>query len=416
MPADFRHDPWTDTRQPIDIFNEIRFIPGTSPYTIRLQEIPQKDAPSSITLKLCDILTAAITTTGATSVLVQHGPWFTANDIILIDNEKMQVTAVSGGSQTTTLSAAISSTTATSITVASGTNVKTGHILKVDNEEMLVTAGGGTASLTVIRGYNETTAATHSSGAAVFVRNDLTVTRGYGGTTASTHNSGTILFNDAAFSEVQASPGASQFWPDYSAAVEDDPDWNTGLLQFNSADAGKRVAITYKGLGTLTAARLLGSPGDLVLTCSATPPLGTLKANGAAVDRYVYSALDTAIYCGDANNATAEWGYRATRADSPSANRSITGQYLVLPDYRGEFPRGWDDSRGADPSRSLWAVQSYAIQSHYHSLTLAFAEGSGRAPVNSTYSTTVASNIPTDSTGGSETRPRNLATLVCIRY
>jgi hypothetical protein len=67
----------------------------------------------------------------------------------------------------TTLSAAITSTTATSISVASGTGITNGDYIKIDSEIMGVSAGGGTASLTVTRGQLSTTAATHSSGAAV---------------------------------------------------------------------------------------------------------------------------------------------------------------------------------------------------------------------------------------------------------
>lgn len=53
------------------------------------------------------------------------------------------------------------------------------------------------------------------------------------------------------FAEVAASPSAGQFWPDYSTGADGDQNWNTGKLQFNSADAGKLVEVTYTATGTL---------------------------------------------------------------------------------------------------------------------------------------------------------------------
>ncbi|MGX7745919.1 hypothetical protein, partial [Rhodopseudomonas parapalustris] len=63
-----------------------------------------------------------------------------------------------------------------------------------------------------------------------------------------------------------------------------------------------------------------------------TPPTGALILNGQAVSRTTYALLDAKMYCGDAKNATSPYWYRTTSASSPSANRSTTGQYLVLPD------------------------------------------------------------------------------------
>lgn len=54
-----------------------------------------------------------------------------------------------------------------------------------------------------------------------------------------------------ALTEVAATPGVSEFRPDYSTNADDDKDWNTGLIEFSSADAGKSVQISYTGMGTL---------------------------------------------------------------------------------------------------------------------------------------------------------------------
>lgn len=56
-----------------------------------------------------------------------------------------------------------------------------------------------------------------------------------------------------ALTEVAATPAAGQFRPDYSTKADGNDNWNTGLIEFNSADAGKIVQITYTGMGTLAA-------------------------------------------------------------------------------------------------------------------------------------------------------------------
>ncbi len=89
-------------------------------------------------------------------------------------------------------------------------------------------------------------------------------------------------------------------------------------------------------------------PGDLVFTARRVAPDGSLKANGAAVPIASYADLAAAIYFGDALNALAPWGYRCTNPANPTATRSVAGTHIVLPDLRGEWIRGWDDSRGID--------------------------------------------------------------------
>lgn len=65
---------------------------------------------------------------------------------------------------------------------------------------------------------------------------------------------------------------------------------------------------------------------------TATPPAGWLKCNGAAFDKAKYPQLAT-VY--------------------PSG---------VLPDLRGEFIRGWDDSKGVDAGRTILSNQGDAIR------------------------------------------------------
>jgi microcystin-dependent protein len=65
-------------------------------------------------------------------------------------------------------------------------------------------------------------------------------------------------------------------------------------------------------------------------------------------------------------------GSTITSADYPDLVKYLGGPAATsvpLPDYRGEFLRGWDNSRGVDVGRSLGSVQSEEMFWHTHSGT-----------------------------------------------
>lgn len=182
------------------------------------------------------------------------------------------------------------------------------------------------------------------------------------------------------------------------------------------------------------------APGMRVVSYTKTAPPGCLKANGAVPSLTAYPRL-AAIYCGDAENPTADWGYRCTDPLNPSTSRSTSGGYIVLPDERGDFSRGWDDGRGVDSGRSLYKYQAQAIQAHNHPVTdpshvhpagvgdTFWVHGlnnvnipwTSNPPLNSgftdrTNTASATTGISIQNAGGPETRPRNTAALICIRY
>lgn len=254
MPVDYRFNPFTNTKDPLVITDERWTIPANSPFTVRLLEVPLKESPSTLAMRVYSNLLAAITSSGQLYMLVEDYSFFTVDNVCTIGTEKVQVTAISGGSAATTLSANISSTGATTCTVASATNLKVKQILQIDSEKVLVTGIAGT-TITITRGYESTTATTHASGASVYVKNQLTITRGYSGTTATTHLIAADIFIELSMAEVSSSPAGGQYWPDYSTGADNDPAWNTGLVLFNMADAGKKLAVNYKGMGSLADVR-----------------------------------------------------------------------------------------------------------------------------------------------------------------
>lgn len=109
---------------------------------------------------------------------------------------------------------------------------------------------------------------------------------------------------------------------------------------------------------------------------------------------------------------------------------------LVLPDMRGEFVRGFDGGRGVDPGRSILSGQSDQIVSHSHYLTHAkganpggvLASGSAYAaqffttaadlwqrPPGTGWTGDATGLTTTVSTGGAESRPRNIAFYYIVR-
>lgn len=126
-----------------------------------------------------------------------------------------------------------------------------------------------------------------------------------------------------------------------------------------------------------------------------TAPTGWLKANGALISRTTYAALFAAI------GTTFGVGDGSTT--------------FAVPDMRGEFLRGWDDGRGIDSSRVFGSAQADDFKSHTH--TKQYEPGASAANLAPTLNTYFNSATGvTGATGGTETRPRNIAMLVCIKY
>ena len=166
-------------------------------------------------------------------------------------------------------------------------------------------------------------------------------------------------------------------------------------------------------------------------------PVGYLKANGAAINATTYANLATAIYVGDTLNPTALFGYKCTDPLNPTTTRSTSGSYIVIPDLRGEFIRGWDDARGIDTGREFGSAQKGTLVGGYDNDN-SFAEigilpnkatrdyGGDSITNPSEYGITevvwgagISRNIWSTSFVNhwyTITRPRNIALLACIKY
>lgn len=187
---------------------------------------------------------------------------------------------------------------------------------------------------------------------------------------------------------------------------------------------------------SLTAAEinaLLNRVGIVEPYIGSTAPSGALICNGGTIG----SASSGGTARANADTATLYaliWALNATDypitdsaggAASRGANAAAdfaANKRLPLPELRGEFIRGWDNSRGIDTSRALGSPQAGQQPAHTHTAgftrTAARFDAASDAVVPS--NTGGLSTFTTGSTGGSENssenRPRNTALNYIIRY
>lgn len=196
-----------------------------------------------------------------------------------------------------------------------------------------------------------------------------------------------------------------------SKAIDESPAYD---LTLNSSGQGRRtthIQISSFVKDALNAADLaaflaeLGLTGATALTGEAkiwttsVAPSGWLECNGAAVSRTTYAALFTTIGI--------TWGV---------GDGSTT---FNLPDFRGEFLRGWDHGRGVDTARAFASAQSEMIGPHDHPFTFndpSNAPTSGATAKVSTIQTSGGTNSVTTAVNtGTENRPRNKAVMFIIK-
>ena len=186
------------------------------------------------------------------------------------------------------------------------------------------------------------------------------------------------------------------------------------VKSLNLADVpDKAVARANLGIYSKAEVDQRAPAGAVVHFARGTAPAGWLKANGAAVSRTAYAdlfaAIGTTFGVGDGFNT------------------------FNLPDLRGEFVRGWDDGRGVDGSRAFGSAQSGALGQHTHRMfantandteltgATTVAKQTTSSPGESEYLLRSGGRVPatlgvTGATGESETRPRNVALLACIKF
>ncbi len=175
----------------------------------------------------------------------------------------------------------------------------------------------------------------------------------------------------------------------------------------DSGSGGTKGLVPAPAAGDAAAARFLSAAGtfaaavpvgSVTMYAANTAPTGWLECSGAAVSRTTYAGLFTAI------------GTVFGVGDGSTT--------FNLPDMRGEFARGWDNGRGIDPARAFGSAQADELEAHVHSVTPPSATddtGSGLTTTGTGGAETITP-YNTASTGGTETRPRNIALMFIIKF
>jgi len=90
--------------------------------------------------------------------------------------------------------------------------------------------------------------------------------------------------------------------------------------------------------------------------------------------------------------------------------------HFTIPDWRGEFVRGWDHGRGVDIGRALGSGQLDELKSHTHTRALEGSTGSTNRPPRGDSAGGSVTSEADNPTGGAETRPRNKSAMAVIKY
>jgi len=189
-------------------------------------------------------------------------------------------------------------------------------------------------------------------------------------------------------------------------------DSSAALYVWTCLDATVGAPVWQKTLTTTYITQNAAPAGTVNYFAMSSLPAGWLECNGAAVSRTTYAALFA--------NISTTYG---------AGDGSST---FNLPDLRGYFLRGWDHGAGVDTGRNLGTTQADDFKGHYHLNGV----GENDPVANVFVYTTVTTDCPgyatnysvntgagatthqglTSTTTGTETRPKNVAMMTCIKY
>jgi microcystin-dependent protein len=204
-----------------------------------------------------------------------------------------------------------------------------------------------------------------------------------------------------------------------SASIQNHVYYTDGVNIFDASASTAAISAAI-----VAALAVLVPPGLIVEFAMQTAPSGWLECNGNAMSRTVFAPLFAAI--------GTTWG---------NGDGATT---FNLPDFRGVFRRGWDDSKGIDVGRVFASSQSDSFASHTHlqnphthmitdpghvhgigpsgvplnvSIGGVPANQPGGGVTNSAVTGITVNNATAinQAIGGTETVPKNYAVLPCIK-
>ena len=209
---------------------------------------------------------------------------------------------------------------------------------------------------------------------------------------------------EAAVTPGRLAAGIEPYLPQATTEQKGVVELATGDEVVSGTDSTKAVTPATLSLATSAA----GNPiGTIIAFAGASAPTGYLKCNGDVINDVPAQTIQ---------GVTAD--FRNLRTVLGTTYNPTQSGDVVLPDLRGEFLRGWSDDRiGVDSGRAMGSTQGQTVQSHAHSGPAGPADvdnaGARYGGGNRTGETGVYS---TNATGDTETRPRNVAILYCIKF
>lgn len=192
----------------------------------------------------------------------------------------------------------------------------------------------------------------------------------------------------------------------YNGSDNSSPLWidrSTGAVNIGTLNVGAINNISTGGTGGTTSANRNTIPaGAIMMFSSATIPQGWLECDGSEQFISDYRDLYTVIQ----------------QIYKTNSSLDETSKFQ-LPDLRGIFVRGWDHGKGIDSGRDLGTFQDDELESHTHPFY--WGQNSG-TPLNTTgndvqnYNSEGIAGSHIGNTGGTETRPKNIALVYCIKW
>ena len=151
----------------------------------------------------------------------------------------------------------------------------------------------------------------------------------------------------------------------------------------------------------------------------ATATTGNSAVNKTQADSLIASAVAVPMAALIPSGGVILWptasvptGFLELNGQSTTGYPNLIAIYgATLPDMRGEFVRGWDNSRGVDTGRGILTTQADELKSHKHAIGGSFNTSTGGG--GSLFAAGGA--FDTDYTGGTETRPRNIAWMFIVK-
>lgn len=183
------------------------------------------------------------------------------------------------------------------------------------------------------------------------------------------------------------------------------PIWHDGYNSMMTWQVFNQNGANYAGYASVLV-------GSLLLDTQPTPRVGYVRSGVSNLSRTSYAALRAwAQHHGRMVDVGVWVAGQIVCADN------VDGTTYRIYDVRGEFIRCWDDGRGVDSGRLFGSGQGPELASHNHIVygnTTPFA--SGGSSLTALSLGTNDANRTSQSTGGTETRPRNAALLAAVKY